>query len=168
MTECRTETASLTKTAVLLALALVFQIGLASLAQPVVGPLVNMVLILAVLKVSPAAAIMIGCMTPLAAYMLGIMPLFPVLPVIMAGNAVYILLFSAFYKYNQWLAVFSAAIAKFFLMAMLIRLMAFTIFSGIPGPLITALSLPQFYTALIGGSVAILVNRCLPRKPVTD
>ncbi|SFH65849.1 hypothetical protein SAMN05192551_10233 [Tindallia magadiensis] len=164
MTERRLETALLAKTAVLLALTLIFQIGLSSFAQPVVGPLVNMTLILSVLLVSPGAAITIGCITPLAAYLLGIMPLFPLLPVVMCGNITMVLLFRGLYPHHQWLAVLSASVGKFFMMAVLIRLMAFTFFPGIPTPLIAAFSMPQFYTAMIGGSMALVVYRYLPQN----
>ena len=166
LTERRSETALLTKTAVLLALALVFQIGFSAFAQPVVGPLVNMVLILAVLTVNLGAAVTIGCLTPLAAYMLGIMPLLPVLPVIMIGNLSLVLVFHRFFQRNQWLAVLSGALVKFFVMALLIRFIAFTIFPGIPTPIIAAFSLPQFYTALVGGIMALIIYRYLPQKIV--
>ena len=166
LTERRSETALLTKTAVLLALALVFQIGFSAFAQPVVGPLVNMVLILAVLTVNPGAAVTIGCLTPLAAYMLGIMPLLPVLPVIMIGNLSLVLVFHGFFQRNQWLAVLSGALVKFVVMALLIRFIAFTIFPGIPTPIIAAFSLPQFYTALVGGIMALIIYRYLPQKNV--
>lgn len=164
MTERRLETALLTKTAVLLALALVFQIGLSSFSQPVVGPLVNMVLILAVLTVSRGAAVIIGCLTPLAAYMLGIMPLLPVLPIIMIGNLMLVIVFNLLYFNNKWLAVLSASIAKFFVMALLIRFIAYTVFSSIPTPLITAFSMPQFYTAFLGGVMALIVHQYLPQR----
>ncbi len=66
------------RTALLLALALVFQIGFSQFAQPVVGPLVNMTLFIATITVGTISAIIVGSLTPLVAFMLGIMPLFPV------------------------------------------------------------------------------------------
>ena len=82
-----------TRTAVLLSLALIFQIGFNQFAQPAVGPLVNMTLIVATLIVGPLSATLIGVLTPLVAFLLGIMPLLPIVPFIMIGNAIFVFSF---------------------------------------------------------------------------
>ena len=161
-TERKTGTADLTKTAVLLGLALLFQIGFSSFAQPVVGPLVNMVLVMTVLTVSPGAAVIIGCLTPAAAFMLGIMPLAPALPVIMLGTSSLVLVFHRLYQRSQWLAILAGATAKFTVMALLIRILAYGFFPGLPAPLIATFTLPQLYTALAGGAMALIITRHLP------
>ena len=98
----------LTRTAVLLALALVFQIGFTQFAQPAVGPLVNMTLLVAAVVVGSIPAIIIGCLTPLMAFLLGIMPLLPLVPFIMLGNAILIVSFNwtrkALPKYDRRLS----------------------------------------------------------------
>ncbi len=156
----------LAKTGVLLALALCFQIGLMPFAQPAVGPLVNMTLLIAAIVVGPGRAVMIGCLTPFMAFMLGIMPLAVLVPVVMLGNTVLIIVFHyAFIKMSkryQLIPVMTGALAKFFVMATTIRLMAYLFMPGLPAKLIQAFSLPQLYTAMLGGIMALLILRYLP------
>ncbi|ABR46861.1 conserved hypothetical protein [Alkaliphilus metalliredigens QYMF] len=151
------------RTGVLLALALVFQIGFTGFAQPVVGPLVNMVLIMSVIKVGVTAGMMIGCLTPLVAFLVGIMGLFPVVPFIMMGNCLFVVLFHVMRKNKgrQWeyIALGIAAIGKAGFLAFSIRYVVVFFVPQIPPPLIAALSLPQFYTSLVGGLMAIVVSR---------
>lgn len=64
-------TKKLVQTGLMLALALVFQVGFASFAQVAVGPLVNMVLIITAIMVSPISAILVGVLTPLVAFLMG-------------------------------------------------------------------------------------------------
>ncbi|QSX09044.1 ECF transporter S component [Alkalibacter rhizosphaerae] len=154
----------ITKTGLLLALALMIQIGLAPFAQPVVGPLVNMVLLLAVVLVGPWGAVTVGCLTPLVAFFVGIMGLLPVIPVIMLGNTIYALVFWLFYKRNQFIAVIMAAAGKFLSMAVGVRILAAFFVPNLPAPVVVALSLPQLYTALIGGFIGLLVLHYLPRS----
>lgn len=158
----------LAKTSVLLALALSFQIGLMPLAQPAVGPLVNMTLLIAVMVVGPGRALMIGCVTPLMAFMLGIMPLPLLVPVVMLGNAAFILIYHCLSrklsKPYRIFAILAGASAKFLLMAGMIRLMAHLFMPNMPAKLIQAFSLPQFYTAMLGGMMALVLIRYIPRS----
>lgn len=159
---------SLTKTSVLLALALSFQIGLMPLAQPAVGPLVNMTLLIAVMVVGPGRALMIGCVTPLMAFMLGIMPLPFLVPVVMMGNAAFILTYHylsrKMSKPSQIFALLAGSFAKFFLMAGMIRAISHLFMPSMPAKLIQAFSLPQFYTAMLGGVMALMLIRYIPRS----
>jgi len=158
----------LTKSAVLLALALIFQIGFMPFAQPVVGPLVNMTLLLAVLTVGPFHAVMIGCITPVMAFMLGIMPMPLLVPVVVLGNAAFITVFYGaaikMKRINQMMALVAAALFKYAIMAASIRLIAAQFMPGMPDRLIHAFSLPQFYTAMLGGMLALLIGRYLPKE----
>lgn len=155
----------LTRTAVLLALALVFQIGFTQFAQPAVGPLVNMTLLVAAVVVGSAPAIVIGCLTPLMAFVLGIMPLLPVVPFIMIANAIYILSFNlirkSIPKYGDIVGVIVAASLKFAFLAISIRYFVTFFVEKIPPKLVTAFTLPQLYTALIGGFLAIVIVKYL-------
>lgn len=160
------KTDKVTKSAVLLALALIFQVGFTPFAQPVVGPLVNMILLVAVITTGPATACFIGCLTPVAAFSLGIMPVLPAVPVIMLGNLFYVLTFYVLKQKNLFAGVAGAAVLKTLVMAGSIRLLAKYLVPYLPVPLIAALSLPQLYTALLGGGMALLVNRYLPKQMI--
>lgn len=161
-------TEKITKSAVLLSLALLFQIGFTSFAQPVVGPLVNMVLLLAVITVGPATACFIGCLTPIAAYGLGIMPVLPVVPVIILGNLLYVLTFFALKPKSMVAGVVGASLAKTALMALAVRLLAKYLIPSLPVQIIAVLSLPQLYSALLGGGMALLINKYLPKNVIQD
>lgn len=156
----------ITKTALLMAVALVIQIGLAPFAQPVVGPLVNMVLLLSVVLVGPWGAVIVGCMTPIIAFLLGIMPLLPVIPVIMLGNCAYVLVFNAAGQKNRIIGVAAAALMKFLLLAGGVRFLVMFFLPNLPAPVVVALSLPQLYTALIGGALAMVIARYLPKRMI--
>lgn len=161
-------TVFLTRTAILLALALIFQIGLRALpfAQPFVGPLVNFVLIFAAIFVGTLSGVLIGILTPLIAFVVGIMPLFPVVPFIMIGNALLVIVFSIIKKiagpYGEYIGVFCGALAKFAFLAISVRHII-TLFIKVPPPVVVALSLPQLYTALTGGLAAIIVAKIFSR-----
>jgi len=159
--------AVLVKTSLLLCIALIFQLGLAPFAQPLVGPAVNMVLLLAVLLLGNGPALLIGFSTPLIAFAVGIMPVVLVVPIIMLGNALYILSFSFLYKRtHRFAALLVAALAKTGVMALTIRLFAYLFLPNLPPRIISALSLPQLYTALMGGFLALLVYRYLPQNRI--
>jgi predicted membrane protein len=155
----------LTRTSVLLALALVFQIGFTQFAQPAVGPLVNMTLLIAAVVVGSFPAIVIGCLTPLMAFVLGIMPLFPLVPFIMIGNILLILSFNltrrAFSKYGEIIGVIVAALLKFAFLAISIRYLVTFFIEKVPPKIVVAFTLPQLYTALIGGLLAIVIVKYL-------
>jgi len=162
----------LTKTGVLLALALCFQIGLFPLAQPAVGPLVNMTLLVATFVIGPIPAVVIGSITPLMAFMLGIMPLPVLLPVVMLGNTTFIV---AFYllstkipKKYQVVPLLVSAFAKYVIMATMIRFIGQFVMPGMPVTMIQAFSLPQFYTAIVGGIIALTIMRYLPKSMITN
>lgn len=147
----------LTKAAVLLAIALVFQ--LTKMGQYVTGTGVNAVLITAVGICGLPWAAAIGFMTPMLAVLLGVQPPAAVVlvPFIIAGNILYAVLFSMIRKYNDYIAVIAAAAVKFALLYMAANL----IIDNLPAPIKLAFSFPQLITALAGGAVAIIVLKVL-------
>ncbi len=157
----------LVKTGILLALALTFQIGLSSFAQPAVGPMVNMTLLIATIYVGPLAGIIVGSLTPIGAFLLGIMPLLPVVFFIMGGNAILVILFSVVRKvsksYGDLLGVLIGAFGKFAFLAISIRYIVIYFVPKVPPKLIDALSIPQLYTAIIGGLLALIIAKRLPK-----
>lgn len=156
------------RTGILLALALLFQVGFQSFAQPAVGPLVNMVLILAALTVGPASGVIVGCFTPLVAFLLGIMPLFPLVPVIMIGNTLYVLIFEAVRKpmarYGEIAGVVIASGVKYAFLAFAVRKLLVLFMPKVPPQIVAAFSLPQLYTALVGGMLALLVYKLFKKN----
>lgn len=156
----------LVQTSLMLALSLVFQIGFANFAQPVVGPLVNMVLFITAALVSPWSAIAVGIITPLMAFIVGIMPMFPLVPVIMIGNGVLVAAFSYCYhqpklKFGEYIGVVVAALFKFLFLATAIRHIVPLFVPKVPPTLVTALSFNQFVTAIIGGVIALIVIKSI-------
>lgn len=157
----------ITRTAILLAIALIFQIGLKEVGQPLVGPLVNFVLIMSVLLVGTISGIIVGCLTPLIAFSFGIMPFFPIVPFIMIGNSLYVIFFNLFKgrneKLGEWIGIICASLIKYAFLALTVRYVV-NLFVKVPPKMIAAFSLPQLYTALIGGVLAIIVKRFLPKS----
>ena len=171
------KTRNLAITATMLAIALVFQLGFAQFSQPIVGPLVNMTLFLTTALVGVPAGILVGCCTPVAAFVLGIMPVLPLLPVVAVGNVILVLLFGLVRHMaingkqmkSFWIdipAVVAAAMGKFAVLALAIRLFVPLFMPKVAPKLVETFSLPQLFTALIGGAVALLLLRLLPAAVV--
>ncbi|MGO1370461.1 MAG: ECF transporter S component [Senegalia sp. (in: firmicutes)] len=161
------DTKKLVRTALLLALALVFQIGFRQFAQPIVGPLLNMTLILAALMIGPTSAVIIGTLTPIIAFSVGIIGLAPLIPIIVIGNILFVLAF--FYinninmKYSNWIALVISALIKFGFLALSVRMILPLFIPKVPMPIIAAFTLPQLYTAIIGGILAIVIYPLINR-----
>ena len=112
---------NLTKLAILLALTLAFQ--MLGLPQPFTGPAVNAMLILSTLIMGPFGAALIGMLTPVIAFLRGILapPLGPAIPFIVLGNWAYIFTFAGLRKVNQYLALVVAAVLKLLVLAGAVR-----------------------------------------------
>ena len=166
------DTIFITRTAILLALALVFQLGFRLFAQPVVGPMVNFVLLFSAIYVSTSSGVIIGALTPLIAFMAGIMPLFPVVPFIMVGNALFVMVFNYTRKriplYGDFVGVVTAALVKFSFLALSIRYLVTFFVAAVPPPLVAAFTLPQLYTAIIGGILAVVVAEAVKKALVKE
>jgi hypothetical protein len=159
----------LTRTAVLLAITLAFQ--MLGFPQMVTGPAVNAMLLIAGSYVGVLGAVIIGILTPLIAFMRGILapPLAPMIPFIMIGNAVWVAAFLGFRhlsggKYRGSVTgIAIGAIAKFLVLSSAVRLIV-----SVPPPVAQAMQIPQLITAVIGGIIALMVEQALKaiiRKP---
>lgn len=150
----------LTKAAVLLAIAIVFQ--LTKMGQYVTGTGINAVLITAVSVCGLPWAAAIGIMTPVLAVVLGVQPPATVVlvPFIIAGNVVYATLFRILRKYNAYVGVIAAAVAKF----ILLYTAANVIVGKLPEPIKLAFSFPQLITAVAGGVIALIILRSVKKK----
>lgn len=154
----------ITRTGVLLAIALAVQF--IKLPQPVTGPVVNAILLLAAIYVGVSGGIIIGLFTPVAAFMVGILPppMAPLIPVIMAANMVLVVVFNWAGRYNKYFGALVAAAAKF--LTFYLSLNYVLVFLGIilPPALVAAFGLPQLLTAMIGGFAAALIAIRYPQK----
>jgi predicted membrane protein len=146
----------LTRAAVLLALAIAFQS--LRLGQAVTGPAVNAILLTAGVVIGPWGGAAIGLLTPVTAFFLGVLKpvLAPAIPFIMLGNAVLVLIFAYGRRMNVYLAIIAAAAAKYLLLSA-----AVVYIISLPGPVSVALRLPQLFTALGGGLVALVILEAL-------
>lgn len=152
---------TVTRAGILLALALVFQLG--GFPQYVTGPVVNTVLLVAAAVVGPVAAVLIGITTPWTALLLGTMKFAPAVPVIIAGNAVLVLVFWFFLRRSMYVGGALAAVVKYLVMTAGIKLLIASAVK-VPAPMVLALTTTQLYTALGGAAIAILLLQATPIK----
>lgn len=151
-------TKTLTRAAILLALALVFQF--VKMGQLVTGSGINAVLIIAAQICGLPWAAAIGAITPFMSVVLGVNPpaLIPVIPFIMAGNILYVAAYSILRTKGKIIGIGFAALLKFGLLYS-----AVNYFVAVKPPIKAALSFPQLLTALIGGAIALIIIRVLER-----
>jgi len=143
-------------TGILLAVALVVQMG--GFPQPITGPLVNAVLYLSALLVGSWSGVIIGIFTPLIAFMRGILPapLAPMIPFIAIGNGVLVLVFFILMEKNKIIGIVVASVVKYLILSTAVRYVV-----SVPGKVAQMMGLPQLYTALIGGGIALLAYQTL-------
>jgi len=167
------KTLFITRIGLLLALTLAFQ--MIGLPQPVTGPVINAVLILSCGLFGPWTALVLGLVTPLAALVRGQLPppLWPLVPCVMVANAILVVAFHAMRKAIRthpgnagWMiaviSIFIPALLKFGFLAFCVKaLMPLLLGHPLPPALAAAFTLPQFFTALVGGAMALGMLRIL-------
>lgn len=151
-------TKTLTRTAILLAVALVFQF--VKMGQLITGSGINAVLIIAAQICGLPWAAAIGFITPFMSVVLGVHPpaMIPVVPFIVVGNVLYAAAYSLLKKRTRIGGVGFAALLKFGLLYS-----AVNYFLTVKPPIKVALSFPQLLTALIGGSIALIILQVLKK-----
>ena len=166
----------ITETAVMLALLVTLQALTKPLGQLVTGSCVNAVLAITVLLVGMGGGIAVALISPICAFLLGIAPNFVTVLPIMAGNVCFVVLLrliSGKALWRQILALLSAAVVKFGVLYLLVVQIICGVASGallgkklgdlvvLAPPMLsnlpTMFTLPQLFTALIGGAVALLI-----------
>lgn len=159
----------ITQTAVLIALLIVIQIVTSSSGNTLVtGSCVNCLLILSVILCGPRTGLWVAALSPVAAKLLGIGPLWSLIPVIMLGNSVLVMIWhfclngrglSGRWRYLA--ALITAAVAKFAVLYVGIVKIVIPLILHLPekqGAMISHLfSVPQLVTALVGGAIAVAV-----------
>jgi hypothetical protein len=154
----------LVRTALLFALTLVIQ--MLGLPQFSTGPLVNAFLLLAALLNGIWSGVIIGLFTPWIAFARGILapPLGPMIPFIMAGNAILVIVFSlvAGKRENLRREITGIILGSFLKYLLLSQAVAWVV--QVPPPVAKAMQTPQLFTALAGGAIALIVYRVIPAK----
>jgi len=145
--------------AVLFALFLAIAIILPSFihSQWITGPIINATLILATFFIGPMEAILLGLMPSAVALSTGLLPLplAPMVPFIMIGNAILVVLVHYMRNQNYALNLGISALLKFsFLHFSVVFIMPNLLQSEIVSKLAIMMSWPQFVTAIIGGFIA--------------
>ena len=157
----------LTRTALLLALTLLFQSLRLMIPLPVfmstflIGTLVNACLLIAAEAIGLRAALFISVMAPVVAYMQQLLPLPVFILPVLAGNVVYVLLFIAVFHWQRWLAIVIAGFGK---TAVLYGFFAWMLtWVAVPAPMASGLlfvmSWPQLVTTIAGGFLAGIIVR---------
>ena len=160
------KTGFLARTAIFLALLIAFQFATKSLGQLVTGSCVNLILAVCVLTCGLGSALIVACVSPFFAFLLGIGPaLIQIVPAIAVGNAVFVVLINFGrekfgFRGGEYVSVLPAAAVKFLTLLLLVTKLILP-HTGIPEAkaaiLSAGFSWPQLVTALTGGLLAVPV-----------
>jgi uncharacterized membrane protein len=169
MNNNKRKTLWITRTAVFIALLVVLQAATASLGNTIVtGAVVNMLLIIFVMTCGMMSGLCVAVISPVMAKLIGIGPLWSLIPFIIAGNITLILTWHSIgnrhwgHKHTaQMIALVVAATGKFLILYIGVAQIAVPLLLGLPEPQASVISnmfsIPQLLTALLGGGVALLV-----------
>lgn len=168
----------ITRTAILLALTLIFQslrllIPMPQLVnQYVTGSLVNLCLIVAAVMVGIKGGLVIAIATPFVAFLQGFMKFPVMIPLIALGNIALVVAVGVLYKKDPILSVIAGAVVKFIVLFLaVVKIGVPFLLNSIPdaakGVLSVQFSWPQLATATIGGILALGVASVL-KKVVKD
>ena len=156
------------------------------LPQPVTGPLVNMMLFLTTLVLGPWAGVALGCITPLAAALRGQLPpaLLPMVPFIIAGNALLVIFFAvcfslfsklwrikdrSFFLPAQAAGIMAGSLVKFLWLYSAARFVLPLLFGvRLSKTVLVMMAAPQFVTAVIGGFAAVAVYTLLRKYAIVE
>ncbi|KXG77710.1 hypothetical protein AN618_09080 [Fervidicola ferrireducens] len=154
------DTRFLTRTAILLGITLIVQYM--KMPQLLTGSLVNAMLIIAGGTVGTLSGITIGLLTPVIAFLVGILKFPPMVPFIMAGNALYVYLYST--QRNAILRIALPSLAKYAWLSVSVLYILKGFGIKVPPPVVKTFTLPQLITALIGAAIGIAVTSVLWRS----
>ena len=162
----------ITRTAVFIALLVVLQAATGALGSTIItGSVVNMLMIVSVMTCGMMSGLCVAVISPVMAKLIGIGPLWSLIPFIVAGNITLVLIWH-FIGNRRWghkytacnTQVFVGAVrpaAKFLVLYLGIAQIAVPFFLRLPAPQAAVISnmfsIPQLLTALLGGGVALLV-----------
>ena len=156
----------ITRTAVFIALLIVLQAATAPLGNVLItGSVVNLLLIVSVMTCGLASGFTVAVISPVIAKLIGIGPLWVLIPFIAAGNVMLVLLWHFFGNRNMKsryvAALIVAAAGKFCILYVGIVKIAVPLLLNLPEQqakiVSNMFSLTQLVTALIGGIIAVMV-----------
>jgi len=166
----------ITRTAMFIALLIVMQAVTAPLGNTLItGSLVNMMLAVSVIFGGLWSGIAVAFISPFFASVFGIAPPFPIIiPFIAAGNGALVIVWYFVSKLNfqkPWVSSVAAmilgAVAKFLVLYVGVAVIVVPIILGLPEPQASVISgvfsLPQLITAIVGGTLALLMSPVLKR-----
>ncbi len=167
----------ITQTAAMLAMLIALQWLTKPAGQLLTGTCVNAVLAITVLFCGMGSGITVALLSPVFAYILGIAPQILTVPVIMIGNAAFVVVlhFAGGKGVSRSItALLGAALCKFALLYVLVKygicgILADALLARglLKTPMLTALPVTfgalQLVTALIGGTVALLTQPVLKK-----
>lgn len=158
----------ITRTAILIALLVVIQVTTAGFGITLLtGSLVNLILIVSVMTCGFSCGLVVAVISPIIAKLVGIGPFWVLIPFIAVGNAVLIIVwhlvarrtFKESYS-GSVVALVTGAVAKFLVLYLSIVQMMIPLLN-LPEKQASAISaifsVPQLFTALIGGVIAMLI-----------
>ncbi|WKV10016.1 ECF transporter S component [Thermoanaerobacterium sp. CMT5567-10] len=147
------DTRFITRTAILLAITIIVQF--IKMPQLVTGSIVNAMLIISAYFVGIWSGVSIGLLTPIIAFLVGLMS-FPILiPFIMIGNTLYVMLFKT--VKNNIIGMIAGAVVKFLWLAASVKYILTWFNVNVPQKIVAAFTLPQLATAIIGGILSIFL-----------
>ena len=156
----------ITQTALLTALLILMQVVTASFGNTIVtGSMVNLILIVSVMIAGLSSGLAVAFISPIFAKFIGIGPLWMLIPFIMVGNIVFVLIWRFFGNLTfgkpaivYVVTLVLAAVGKFSALYIGIVKIAVPHLLNLPGPqaaiISSMFSIPQLFTALIGGAIA--------------
>lgn len=165
------KTRQITFTALFLAIAIVSQFvgsnlgGAGFLGQYITGTIVNICLMISGIMVGIYSGITIGVLSPCLAFFLGVMKFPFAIPVVIAGNIVFVLITVLIYKavsektlglkaIVMIVTVIAAAAVKALVMWFSAKYLL-NIFTVVPAPLVASFAFPQVITGSIGGLLSL-------------
>jgi len=135
--------------------------------QFITGPIVNAVLFISTAVLGIGAGILIGLLPGMISAFTGLLPLplLPMIPYIIMGNAVLVLIFGVLRKKSFWLGVISASFLKFiFLFFSSSFIINFFIKDSLPQKIAAMMAWPQLITALIGSIIAYFLLKLIKKE----
>ena len=160
----------ITRTAVFIALLVVWQAASAPLGNTLItGSIVNLLLIVSVMTCGLASGLTVASVSSIMAKLLGIGPLWSLIPFMIAGNVTLVLLWHFIGNRNMGgkryvayiTALIVAAISKFLVLYIGIVRIAIPILLGLPEQQAAAItsifSVAQLFTASVGGALAFVL-----------
>ena len=158
----------ITQTAICIALLIAAQIVTSSFANTLItGSIVNLILIISVMICGFTSGITVAIVSPVFARLLGIGPLWTLIPFIMLGNISIVAIWhfithrNGRRKMQYILAWLLGAVTKFLVLYIGIVKFAIPVLLQLPEKKATmvsaAFSLPQLVTALVGGTLALVI-----------